>query len=242
MNNSSQENSNQALVDALKYTSDIIITLTEKINSQDNKISFFEKNIIDQKNIISKNQNDILELNKKIFTLEKSVLLLISSKNNNGNTTRIDKSKDNIEFEFLSQTLQELGSNPENLEVIESLFGNDSNIKNLLDQDKLDLETLNNTICNTTLVSDVTSFNIEDIEKLKKQKATNLVENLIKKKQELETKINGINGNGLDNNLNTVQTVQTNNSNVLIEQNKTDTKSNQDLNAVRRKKNFARRF
>ena len=249
MNNLVQEQSNQALVDALKYTSDIIITLTEKINSQDNKIGFLEKTIIEQKNIISKNQNDILELNKKISILEKSVLLFISNKsnlinktNNKSNNQTNNQNNIEVEFDFLTQTLQELGSNLDNFDNIDNLDSLDD-INNILGQDKIDLKTINNTICNSTMISDITSFNNEEINKIKKQKVSNIIENLIKKKEELDNKISG-NGNTSGNTSGgqTPSTVLTNNPNVVIEENiKTDNKSI-DINAMRRKKNFARKF
>ena len=43
---------NKVLIDALKYTSDIVVSLTEKISLQDQKISQLEKIIIDLKNDI----------------------------------------------------------------------------------------------------------------------------------------------------------------------------------------------
>ncbi len=248
MNNLGQEPSNQALVDALKYTSDIIVTLTDKINNQDLKINFLEKTIIEQKNIISKNQNDILELNKKMSLTEKKLLLFINkeiltSKSQSVLNDNIDikefknkeNQKNNLEFEFLTQTINDLSSGLgiDGLNQIEEL-------------DEIDLETINNTLCNTTMVSDVTSFNNEDIELIKKQKATSIVENLIRRKQELEKKINGVNNQSNQPNQPN-QNNLTNTSKILIDTGKSteqnnDNKPSQDINAIRRKKNFARKF
>ncbi len=251
MNNLGQEPSNQALVDALKYTSDIIVTLTDKINNQDLKINFLEKTIIEQKNIISKNQNDILELNKKMSLIEKKLLLFINkeiltSKSQSVLNDNIDikefknkeNQKNNLEFEFLTQTINDLSSGLgiDGLNQIEEL-------------DEIDLETINNTLCNTTMVSDVTSFNNEDIELIKKQKATSIVENLIRRKQELEQKINGVNNQSNQPNQPNQpnQNNLTNTSKILIDTGKSteqnnDNKPSQDINAIRRKKNFARKF
>jgi hypothetical protein len=91
-----------------------------------------------------------------------------------------------------------------------------------------------------------------DINNFKKNKASNLVQNLIKQKLELEKKINGL----VDNpNVSNNQTINMkNNSNILIENDKTQNSSQQnssqqnsgqqnpDINAIRKKKNFARRF
>ncbi len=248
MNNLGQEPSNQALVDALKYTSDIIVTLTDKINNQDLKINFLEKTIIEQKNIISKNQNDILELNKKMSLTEKKLLLFINKEiltsksqsvlNDNVDIKELknkENQKNNLEFEFLTQTINDLSSGLgiDGLNQIEEL-------------DEIDLETINNTLCNTTMVSDVTSFNNEDIELIKKQKATSIVENLIRRKQELEKKINGVNNQSNQPNQPN-QNNLTNTSKILIDTGKSteqnnDNKPSQDINAIRRKKNFARKF
>ena len=67
------EQNYQVLLDALKYTSDIVVTLTEKntlnenkISSQENKISsqeskilILEKIVLEQKNMINKNTKNI---------------------------------------------------------------------------------------------------------------------------------------------------------------------------------------
>ena len=117
-------------------------------------------------------------------------------------------------------------------------------------QEELDFETINNTICNTGLLSDVTSFNLEEVDKIKKQKATtSLVETLIKKKQELENKINDLtshqsNQDNKSKELATVIIEKDNKSKEHYDKTIEDSKDNKniDLNAIRRKKNFARKF
>jgi len=210
-NQISVEQNYQVLLDALKYTSDIVVTLTEKNSINENKITYLEKNILEQKNILDKNNSMIIDLGKKITMLEKNIISSI-----NKDKLLIENNvKPNVNLEFLSQSINELNGLKEKL------------ISNYTDD--IDIETINNTICNATILSEVSSFNIEDIEKFKKQKsATSLVENLIKRKQEIENKINGL----------------ASNPSIIIENEKSlDTKdSKNDLNAIRRKKNFAKKF
>jgi len=210
-NQISVEQNYQVLLDALKYTSDIVVTLTDKNSINENKITKLEKNILEQKNILDKNNSMIIDLGKKITMLEKNIISSI-----NKDKLLIENNvKPNVNLEFLSQSINELN------ELKEKLISNYT--------DDIDIETINNTICNATILSEVSSFNIEDIEKFKKQKsATSLVENLIKRKQEIENKINGL----------------ASNPSIIIENEKSlDTKdSKNDLNAIRRKKNFAKKF
>lgn len=210
-NQISTEQNYQVLLDALKYTSDIVVTLTEKNTINENKITYLEKNLFEQKNILDRNNNIIIDLGNKITMLEKNIISSI----NKDNLLIKNNIKSNIDLEFLTQNINELN------ELKEKLTSNYT--------DDIDIETINNTICNATILSDVTSFNMEDIEKFKKQQsATSIVENLIKRKQEIESKINGL----------------TSNPSIIIENDKSvDTKdSKNDLNAIRRKKNFAKKF
>ncbi len=223
------EQDNKVLIDALKYTSDIVVSLTEKISIQEQKISQLEKIIIDLKNDtkseFQKNERKINSIFDKINDLEKSPnqnFVINENKNKDPN------SESNIDFEILSQTMKDLTSGL-----------------------NLDLETINNTICNSTMVSDVTSFNNEDIADLKKNKASNLVQNLIKQKMELEKKINSFIDNqnsGNSGNSSSSLTVKNQpSSNIYVENDKEkntlqSTQNNIDINAIRKKKNFARRF
>ncbi len=234
------EQNYQVLLDALKYTSDIVVTLTEKNSINENKINELEKTIRELKNGISKNNNLIEELGKKLLTVEKNIVTSVNKdllliKNNQ---------KSNIELLSKSSTL----TNNNKIEIEDSTaFGLDL-------EDQLDLETINNTICNTGLLSEVTSFNLEEIEKIKKQKAaTSLVETLIRKKQELENKINDLTS-GFDNKSNDLAIVIEKESkskeskdkinDKITEKINEESKDNKtaDLNAIRRKKNFARKF
>jgi hypothetical protein len=171
-------------------------------------------------NVVSNTKNDkkINNIYDKFNDFEKNVF----DYNNSGSNNIIENNNindSNIDFEILSQTVKDLTSGL-----------------------NLDIETINNTICNTTVNSDITSFNNEDINNFKKNKASTLVQNLIKQKLELEKKINGL----VDNpNVSNNQTPNTkNNSNILIENDKTPNsgQQNPDINAIRKKKNFARRF
>ncbi len=221
-----QEQDNKVLIDALKYTSDIVVSLTEKISIQEQKISQLEKIIIDLKNDtkseFQQNERKINSIFDKINDLEKSPnqnFVINENKNKDPN------SESNIDFEILSQTMKDLTSGL-----------------------NLDLETINNTICNSTMVSDVTSFNNEDIADLKKNKASNLVQNLIKQKMELEKKINSFIDNQNSGNSSGSLTVKNQpSSNIYVENDKEkntlqSTQNNIDINAIRKKKNFARRF
>lgn len=224
------EQNYQVLLDALKYTSDIVVTLTEKNTLNENKISNLEKTVLEQRNIINKNTKLIEDLGKKILLVEKNITtsinkdLLIKKNNSKSSTDLFSKSlitNSKIEFE-------------------ETNFNEDN--------EDFDEETINNTINNTNLLSEVTSFNLEDIEKLKKQKtATSLVENLIKRKQELENKINDLTSNPDLSKSSKSNKSNNNTSNVIIiEEDKENELSKDsktvDLNAIRRKKNFARKF
>jgi hypothetical protein len=224
------EQNYQVLLDALKYTSDIVVTLTEKNTLNENKISNLEKTVLEQKNLINKNTKLIEELGKKILLVEKNITtsinkdLLIKKNNSKSSTDLFSKSlitNSKIEFE-------------------ETNFNEDN--------EDFDEETINNTINNTNLLSEVTSFNLEDIEKFKKQKtATSLVENLIKRKQELENKINDLTSNPDLSKSSKSNKSNNNTSNVIIiEEDKENELSKDsktvDLNAIRRKKNFARKF
>jgi hypothetical protein len=232
------ETDNKVLIDALKYTSDIVVSLTEKIGVQEQKILQLEQIIYELKNElktdVQKHDRKIVDMDKNINTLKKSVNDLTNYINNNDiQSNNYDKTNEdsNVDFEILSKTVKDLSSNL-NLE--------------------LDLETINNTICNTTMVSDVTSFNNEDIDNFKKNKATNLVQNLIKQKLELEKKINGFvedKSGTIGSGIQSVQTSQSNQAQTIqntqskqIIQTSNDNTNQTDINAIRRKKNFARRF
>lgn len=226
----SAETDNKVLIDALKYTSDIVVSLTEKMDIQEKKISQLEELIYELKNElklnVQKHDKKIVEMDKNINMIKKSVNDLTNYVNNNdviSNNYEKHNEDSTVDFEILSKTVKDLSSNL-NLE--------------------LDLETINNTICNGTMVSDVTSFNNEDIDNFKKNKATNLVQNLIKQKIELEKKINGFMDDKSSSNIGIQQSQsqslqQTNvNTKQIVQENL----NNQDINAIRRKKNFARRF
>ncbi len=230
------EQNYQVLLDALKYTSDIVVTLTEKNSINENKIAELEKIIKEHKNFIQKNNKSIEELEKKLIGVEKNIVTsvnrdLLLIKNNQ---------KSNIELLSKTNTNNTQNNLTSRIEV-----SDDMDL-----QDELDLETINNTICNTGLLSDVTSFNFEEVEKIKKQKAaTSLVETLIRKKQELENKINDLTSHHStqDNKSKELATVIIEKDNKSKESNEKtieDSKDNKniDLNAIRRKKNFARKF
>lgn len=226
------EQDNKVLIDALKYTSDIVVSLTEKISTQEQTISQLEKIIIDLKNDIKsefqKNDKKINNIFDKLNDFEKNIP---HNNNSNAQVGNISESNNdsNIDFEILSQTVKDLTSGL-----------------------NLDLETINNTICNTTMVSDVTSFNNEDINNFKKNKASSLVQNLIRQKMEIEKKINSLadnqtnqpNQSNQSNQSNQNQIISNNkNSSIIVENDKQNsTQNNMDINAIRKKKNFARRF
>ncbi len=225
------EQDNKVLIDALKYTSDIVVSLTEKISLQEQKISQLEKIIIDLKNDtkseFQKNEKKINNIFDKLNDFERGANQNFVFKENS-NKNQDANSESNIDFEILSQTMKDLTSGL-----------------------NLDLETINNTICNSTMVSDVTSFNNEDIADLKKNKASNLVQNLIKQKIELEKKINTFidnqNTGNTGNSSGSVGVKNQSSSNIYVENDKEkntlqSTQNNIDINAIRKKKNFARRF
>jgi hypothetical protein len=226
------EQNYQVLLDALKYTSDIVVTLTEKNSINENKIAELEKIIKEQKNLIGKNHKSIEELEKKLIGVEKNIVtsvnrdLLLIKNNQKSNIELLSKTNSNTQKNLTSR-----------IEVEDDMDL----------QEELDLETINNTICNTGILSDVTSFNLEEVDKIKKQKAaTSLVETLIRKKQELENKINDLTSNQ-DNKSKEFATIiiekdnkSKDHNDKTIEESKDN--KNVDLNAIRRKKNFARKF
>jgi hypothetical protein len=181
MNINSNENDYKVLIDALKYTSDIIVSLTEKMSNHEDKILLLEKYIHESKNDNIKNEKKINDLTKKILELSN----ILTNFNNN------------INFDIVTQVDRDINSTTE-------------------------IETINNTLCNTNAVSDVTSINIDDITNLKNLKASNLVKNLIKQKLELDKKNDEIN--------------KTMNNEITKEN------DNKNINNFRRKKNFANRF
>jgi hypothetical protein len=233
------EQNYQVLLDALKYTSDIVVTLTEKNSINENKIAELEKIIKEQKNLIAKNHKSIEELEKKLIGVEKNIVTSVNR------DLLLIKNNQKSNIELLSKTNSNSNSNSNSNNLTSRIEVTDD-----MDlQEELDLETINNTICNTGLLSDVTSFNLEEVEKVKKQKAaTSLVETLIRKKQELENKINDLTSHqsNQDNKSKEFATVIIEKDNKSKDAEKTieESKDNKniDLNAIRRKKNFARKF
>jgi hypothetical protein len=195
------EQDHQVLVDALKYTSDIVVSLTNKLSKNEEKIMTLEKELNDYKN---KTDKKFIEFNKKISNFDKTSLL------SSNNKILIENDNDlHSNFELLSQTCADINSNG----------------------DIIDYETFTNTLCNTTMMSEATS-NLDDF---KKDKATTIVQNLIKQKLELEKKINGlVDNNIVENNTNTNKINNDNEDDQII--------ASKNLNAIRKKKNFARRF
>ncbi len=233
------EQNYQVLLDALKYTSDIVVTLTEKNTINESKIATLEKLVQDQKNSINKNNKLVEELEKKLSHVEKNIITSINK------DLLLIKNNQKSNIELLSKTTTNKSKSKIELE---NDYNFDSNNNDNNTNEDFDTETLNNTICNTTMLSDVTSFNLEEIEKIKKQKAaTSLVETLIRKKKELENQINDLTTNTDTPPLLTKSSKSLNKEKetiVVEEEEKVtepDTKTI-DLNAIRRKKNFARKF
>ena len=69
------EQNYQVLLDALKYTSDIVVTLTEKNTINESKISTLEKILQEQKNLLNKSNKLIEELEKKLSHVEKNIIM-----------------------------------------------------------------------------------------------------------------------------------------------------------------------
>ncbi len=233
------EQNYQVLLDALKYTSDIVVTLTEKNTINESKIATLEKLVQEQKNLINKNNKLVEELEKKLSHVEKNIITSINK------DLLLIKNNQKSNIELLSKT----ATTKSNSKIeLENDYNFDSNNNDNNTNEDFDTETINNTICNTTLLSDVTSFNLEEIEKIKKQKAaTSLVETLIRKKKELENQINDLTTN-TDTppllNTKSSKSVNKEKETIVVEEEKViepETKT-VDLNAIRRKKNFARKF
>ena len=64
--NKSENNNLKILIDALKYTSNIIVDLTNKLNDQENKIDKIENKINKIENLIIILKNENVESNSKI--------------------------------------------------------------------------------------------------------------------------------------------------------------------------------
>jgi hypothetical protein len=79
-----QENNEiKILIDALKYTSNIIIDLTNKITTQEKKISISENKILALENKLNKIQKLTMENNSLLKSIDFDKLLLSNNKSNN---------------------------------------------------------------------------------------------------------------------------------------------------------------
>ena len=117
------ENEQNAMIDALKYTSDVVSELTLKINNQDDEISYLKNKVIlietevnkilqklTIKNIKTKNYSN-LELNTEDVESTK----IIPKTNDNKNLDFLNKNKDEEDFNDSSNSYNDIKS--KNFEV-----------------------------------------------------------------------------------------------------------------------------
>ena len=162
----SNENQQNALIDALKYTSDIVSALTIKINTQDDDI-FFLKNKV---NLMEEQVNKIL---KK---------LTIFNANNYSNV-ELNTEDEQDKTNYTNNTNNTNNSNNTN-------NTNNSNNTNNTDNtfDSHDSKTNNSHESNDELKMknfEITSIGDTEINKLKKIKVNQMVDKLIQKKKEI---------------------------------------------------------
>jgi len=219
--NENNDTEYKILIDALNYTSDIIITLTDKISIQEDKIYNLEQIMDDQIKLHNKNDKIILELNNKLKNINKIEKKLYNYVEN--------KSKFESDDEESSQV--EESSNKITKDYIKDTVRYDTN---------LDFEIITQTMKDLTdkinEVTDISLVNPKEIEQIKKERTNILVDTLIKQKINLDKKLNDLtvdNNNHNKTNINS-QKIDINNEKAV--------NTTQEILINRRRNNFVRKF
>jgi HD-GYP domain-containing protein (c-di-GMP phosphodiesterase class II) len=242
MINKSENNDLKILIDALKYTSNIIVDLTNKLNEQENKINKIENSIntlkkeyIELNSKISFNQNNNSNnFNSTLFT-EK----LIKNERNIENDTECDQ----IATYLLSKNNDSDDYNKINNKLKDSIFKDKNKINKLINSIVKKKNSLNDIIENNKEKSLLTEYNLNEIDYEQKY---NFYEEKDKNIQGSNANVNTITNANTNANTNTNTIINTNtnantntntNANLNINEN-----TNENLKNIRRKSNFARRF
>lgn len=232
--NENNDTEYKILIDALKYTSDIIITLTDKISIQEDKIYNLEQIMDDQIKLHNKNDKIILELNNKlknINKIEKKLYNYVENKSkfesNDEESSQIEESSDNRNYR--KDELKNIVTK----DYIKDTVRYDTN---------LDFEIITQTMKDLTdkmnEVTDISLVNPKEIEQIKKERTNILVDTLLKQKINLDKKLNDLT---LDNKIN-------NHGKNNINFQKIDTINEKAVNTTqeilinRRRNNFVRKF
>ncbi len=235
-----QENNEiKILIDALKYTSNIIVDLTNKLTTQEEKISILENKLNKIQKLSMENNfklntinfdklNDIIKLNENN---------IINKKNNNLNSSDemseyiIEKKNNNVQSNKINVQLNKINTEPEILadefkdkNKIDKLIGSIVKRKNLLTQ----------MINDNKDKSIITEYNYvedkknNDVDLIKTSKTTTNKSEIIDSK-----------------NLNSNDNIKNNNfeqDKIISAQNNDLNKANNILKQIRRRSNFARKM
>lgn len=208
------------LIDVLKYTSNIIIDITNKLSEQENKINKME-------NTLTKIQNSIDEFNSKIMLSNKS-----SQKNNNlKHYINHDKItlKNDFDCDFITSFLKEKNNEEYINKKVNSELKDEKNDNILNNKHKIDKlintiikkkNTYEAVIENNKEKSLLTDYNIIETNKVHNEKSND----------DIVTNIN-LDHNKKNNN-NDIINVNTNVNNV----------NTNNIKNIRKKGNFARKF
>lgn len=221
--NKSENNDFKILIDALKYTSNIIVDLTNKLNEQENKINKIENSIniikkeyieLNSKNILTTHNNTI-NLNTNTNSLaEKQILKNIKNKENDTECEQIatyllSKNNDSNDYDKINDKLKN------------NIFQDKNKINKLINSIVKKKNSLNEIIENNKEKSLLTEYNFNEIDYEQKDNFSEEKEKSIVQK--------------FDNSNTNINTNANTNTNV-------NTNTNENLKNIRKKSNFARRF
>lgn len=176
--------SNKVLIDTLKITSDIVLNLSEQQKIHDDKISFLEKIVNDQQDMLKK----MSKMHEQYKLSDDKIITLENKLNDQHDIIK----KNNKIFLEINKKIDEL--------------------------------------YNLVISQDITQPPVETINK---EKALLLVNSLIKQQKNITTKLNQITNTELDKEV-AIPIIKIESPEI--------TKKMLDINQVRRKSNFARRF
>lgn len=237
--NKTENNDLKILIDALKYTSNIIVDLTNKLNEQENKINKIE-------NLITILKKEYIELNSKISLIQNnntnnlnSTLLVEKPIIKNERNIENDTECEQIATYLLSKNNDSDDYNKINNKLKDSIFKDKNKINKLINSIVKKKNSLNDIIENNKEKSLLTEYNLNEINYEQKynfyeEKEKNIEKSNINTDANTNTNVNT--NLNIDTNANT----ETNaNKNANTNEN---TNINENLKNIRKKSNFARRF
>ena len=172
----SNDNQQNALIDALKYTSDVVSELTIKINNQDDDIN------------ILKHKNNLMEENIKKIFIKLTKLNLNTKKFSNIELNTDDEEEDTINESTNKKSYVDNIQDSNDLNNSDNLNSKSINSHNSHNSH----ESYSNTRSRNF---EITSIADTEINKLKKIKVNQLVDKLIQKKKEINNIIETNNEN-----------------------------------------------